>query len=227
VLNRKMQEQDLFDPIKGWLEEKGYEVYAEVEMPFGRADVVGKNHPAYCVVEMKTSLNLEVISQAIRWRGLFHYIYIAIPRRKRRVPSFANKILHDNRIGLLEVDGDYVRTAVPARYNRPYYPYSKKVNNYLYEEQKTWVKGGSNGGGYVTPYKITMSRIKEYLKRERYWYNGIKKEDGGWRTINEILEYCETHYQNPKSSLAKALQDFENDWCESKKENGKLFFRHK
>lgn len=222
-----MQEQDLFDPIKEWLEEKGYEVYAEVEMPFGRADVVGKNHPAYCVVEMKTSLNLEVISQAIRWQGMFHYIYIAVPRRRRPIPAIANKILHENRIGLLEVDVNYVWTRIPARYNRPYYPYSKKISKYLYEEQKTWVKGGSNEGGYVTPYKITMSRIKEYLKRQRYRYHGIEEEDGGWRTINEILEYCETHYQNPKSSLAKALQDFENDWCESKKENGKLFFRHK
>lgn len=215
----------MFEPIRSWLEEKGYEVYAEVEMPFGRADIVGKAHPAYCVVEMKKTLNFEVINQAFRWKGMFHYIYIAVPKKKR-YHSIALKILHDYRIGLLEVKENYVYVRVPARYHRPY---DRKTipNKYLHEEQKTWVKGGSNGGGYVTTYKLTISRIKEYLKRQRYGFNGKEKEDGGWRTINEILEYCETHYQNPKSSLAKALQDFESDWCEVKKENGRLFFRFK
>ncbi|AWO74949.1 hypothetical protein C1N76_10900 [Geobacillus thermoleovorans] len=215
----KIQEQDLFDPIKKWLEEKGYEVYAEVELPSGRADIVAVHGPAKCIVEMKTSLTMELIEQAMRWLDFAHYVYIAIPQRKKYIPVFVQNLLREKRIGILTVDFhyNYVRHYMPARFNRP----AKKLKwfkweDYLYEEQKTWVKGGVNNGGHVTPYKLTIKKVQEYL----YWQRD-------WKSIREILEHCETHYAHPKPSLTKALLDFENDWCEAKKENGVWFFRHK
>lgn len=71
-----MKETDLFEPVKNWLSEKGWEVFAEVSGGMGIADIVGKQHPLYCVVEMKTSLSHDVIDQAIRWYGSAQYIYI-------------------------------------------------------------------------------------------------------------------------------------------------------
>jgi hypothetical protein len=215
-----MQEQELFDPVKKWLEERGYEVYAEVELPYGRADVVATHGAVKCVVEMKTSLTMELIDQAYRWLHLAHYVYIAVPRRKKPIPLIVRNLLREKRIGILTVCPRYygVNHQMPARFNRPTLKGVKWFNwdNYLYEEQKTWVKGGTNNGGHVTPYKLTIKKIQEYLYRRR-----------DWKSIREILEHCETHYAHPKPSLTKALLDFENDWCEAKKENGMWFFRHK
>lgn len=78
------------------------------------------------------------------------------------------------------------------------------------------LKGGHSGGGYITPYRITMDNVQQYLKRA-----------GDWRSIKDILDHCETHYASPRTSLAKALQDFEDDWCEVKKAGGKLYFRYR
>lgn len=75
------------------------------------------------------------------------------------------------------------------------------------------LKGGHSGGGYITTYRITMNKVQDYLKRE-----------GGWRSIKDILDHCETHYASPRASLAKALQDFEDDWCEMKKEGRQAVF---
>lgn len=90
----------------------------------------------------------------------------------------------------------------------------------LREEHKNFVEGGTPGGAHWTPYKSTISDVKDYLRRQLL----LGKNDG-WISIDAILEHCETHYSNPKSSLAKSLIDFENDWCESKKIGRKMHFR--
>lgn len=58
-----MKESDLYEPIKQWLESKGYKVYSEVT-PYGsaaRADVVGVCDKDTVVVELKLSLSLELL----------------------------------------------------------------------------------------------------------------------------------------------------------------------
>lgn len=231
-MTKGLQESDLFEPVKKWLEEREYEVFSEVEVPSasGRIDVVGKKKPAYCAVEMKTSLSLELVDQAVKRRQAFHYIYIAIPKRKKEIPFFIERILMKEKIGILLIDVKYgnVSCCLPARFNRPIFStkYSK-LESILTEEHKTWLKGGSNGGGYVTPYKLTMERVKEYLYGERYKWASVHEGDEGWRSINNILDHCETHYGSPKSSLSNALRKFEEEWCESMVIGRKLHYRFK
>lgn len=98
-----MKESDLFEPIKDWLEERGWEVFAEVSGYEGIADIVGRQRKMYCIVEMKTSLSHEVIDQAIRWVGYVHYIYIAIPKRKSAIPRYLEQLFREKGIGVLEV----------------------------------------------------------------------------------------------------------------------------
>lgn len=86
------------------------------------------------------------------------------------------------------------------------------------------MQGGSTGGGFYTPYRGTMQNVRELLERRRKW-PGANGDPDGWLTISEILDHCETHYASPKPSLSSALRSFEGDWCEWKKENGKLWFR--
>jgi hypothetical protein len=215
-----MKESDLYHPIKRLLEGLGYTVYAEVEprgaYHAGRADVVGYNKPAVAIVEMKTSLSIELVEQAYRWLPYSHYIYIAIPQRKKGVPYFMRKILRDFGVGVIEVSPfGTAYISLEARFNRP----RIRINwdKELLPEHQTWVEGGSSSGGHVTPYKLTMNRVRALLSRNPH----------RWFSIKEILDHCETHYANPKNSLSKALRDFEHDWCETKKEKGKLYFKLK
>lgn len=203
-----MKETELFKPIKEYLLEAGYtDVYSEVQAGRNRADVVATSGSAVCVVELKTSLTMELIEQAILWREKAHYIFIAIPKRKKPIPSFVKRVLRDNKIGILEVGNSFlysnqVFATQKARFNRPYFE-KFSWNNILREEHKTWAEGGTAGGGYFTPYKLTIENVKHFLYLHR-----------GWHTVDAILEHCETHYSNPKPSLAQALIAFESEWCE-------------
>lgn len=245
-----LRETDLFEPVKQWLEKRGWEVYSEVEAYAGRADIVAKQHPVYGVVEMKTSLTHELVDQALRWLNYAHYVWIAIPARKKHFPYYLRQLFEEKGIGVLEVyfskyylpadapDNHTCQCYLPARYNRPVVNGLKKTSwktwpEILREEHKTWLTGGSNGGGYVTPYKLTMRDVKEYLRRESYFTAYLTPplegddDPRGWVSIDKILEHCETHYARPKPSLVNALMKFEKDWCEARKIGGKWHFRYR
>lgn len=221
-----IKESDLFQPIKELFEAEGYTVYSEVTGPEGRADVVAVNGPILVVVELKASLSLDLMEQAHRWKPYAHRVYVAVPRPKRG-NRFAEYILRQEGLGLIQVDFGYrfrrdrpltyPITSVPARLNRN--P-TDSLRRSLREEQRFGPPGGSAGGGYVTDYKLTMNRVREFLVTESY-------DGDGWVTINEILKHVETHYLTPKQSLARALVNIEAAWCETKKEGGKLWFRMK
>src|SRR5690606_26527703 len=116
-----MKETDLYEPVKKLLEDIGYEVYAEVQPYQGgkRADVVGIMGPAVCVVEMKTSLSMELIEQAYLWTNRAHYVFIAVPMRRKGLPHFVHFILKKLNIGLIEVGGYWsANVTVKPRFNR-------------------------------------------------------------------------------------------------------------
>lgn len=216
-----VKESDLYNPVKKLLQNMGYEVYAEVEPHVpgnwsARADVIGYNKPAVCIVEMKTSLSVEVIEQAYRWLPHAHYIYIAIPSRKKGIPTFVENMLARYGIGIITVN-NYMGTRIHlrARFNRPKFKHD--WSKLLLPQHQTWVEGGASRGGHVTAYKLTIERVRNYLSRNPH----------RWFTMDEILSHCETHYANPKNSLSKALREFEHEWCESKLIKRKLAYRIK
>lgn len=210
-----MKESDLYDPIKQWMEERGFTVFPEVECrrAGGRADIVVTSGPLVGVVEMKQSLSLDLLDQALRWRGFANYIWIAIPYRKNGYRQFVNMVLRDYGIGVLFVSKHgTVWTEGQARFMRRTVPHLQQ--SLTEHHQTSGIKGGHSGGGYITPYRITINKVKHFLKRA-----------GDWCSIKEILDHCETHYASPRASLAKALLEYEAGWCERKKEAGKLYFR--
>lgn len=223
-----MKETDLFEPIKKWLEDGGNEVYSEVraKRTFRRADVVGVHGGILTVVEMKTGISLDLIEQAVGWRNRAHYIYVAIPKPKTHLNEFARKLLQQHGIGILTVNlGDDAQSVSLYRNHKP--KLNRRIVNDLSEAlteyHKNALPGGSSGGGYVTTYSLTMMRIKEYLENELQTRRTRDRE--GWRTTNEILDDVTTHWSSPKPSLAHALREFEQDWCEWRKQGGKLEFR--
>lgn len=229
------KEVDLYEPIKIHFEERGFDVFAEVVVPHagGRIDVVAASGPAVVAIELKQGLSVELIGQALKRKRVAHYVYIAIFERRKPPESWLLEFLDREGIGIMEVGEEGARISRRAKFNRPT-KIGRKLDwtKILRPEHQTWLPGGSAGGGYVTAYAMTMKGIRHYLSRSRVQDSAVElwnrdRKNPGWRTVNEILEYCETHYHTPKNSLGKALQEFESSWCEVKVENRKRYFRHK
>lgn len=224
-----VKESDLFDPLREWFEGRGFDVYSEVELPYadGRADIIAKLGPSITAIEMKKSLSLDAIGQAIQWKNVCHYIYVAVPKRSHPISKHAWNFLRRDGIGLLSVDMEsgYIMVHIPPKMNRPAFYKSVDWHKELRPEHKTWKKSGEKGGGYVTKYKIMMQEVRGFLKHIRETHERMGHEEEGWTSIDEILKHCETYYKQPKPSLSHALREIEHSWCETKKENGKLYFR--
>jgi hypothetical protein len=76
-----MREATLYEPIKRFLENQGYEVKAEV----GVADVVAvRGDESAVVVELKTAFSLSLFHQATERQTITDSVYIAVPASQRR-----------------------------------------------------------------------------------------------------------------------------------------------
>ncbi|EJR49968.1 hypothetical protein IIO_06564 [Bacillus cereus VD115] len=219
----KLKESDLFAPVKSFLIKNGCSnVYGEV---LG-CDVLGINGICDIIVELKTTLSFKLIDQALDRLNHGHYVYIAIPQRKGHTPRCVKKILEQNKIGLLEIGKDrfsndiIAHISIPAKYNRLPNELKKKgfkpIRNFIKNYHETQI-GGVKGGEGTTDYSLMIDNIKAFLRYHKH---------GKWTTVDEILNYCETHYANPKPSLIATLQaKWNSDWCEYKRENGKIHFK--
>ncbi|TDI94064.1 MAG: hypothetical protein E2O76_16215 [Caldithrix sp.] len=101
-----MKESDLYLPLKRFLESQNYEVKGEVQ-DCDAVAVRGKEAPV--VVELKLSLNLNVVLQAVDRLSLTPKVYIGIPkqckilnRRRRHII----KLLRMLGLGLVVIDSD-------------------------------------------------------------------------------------------------------------------------
>lgn len=99
-----MKESDLYLPVKRFLESQDYEVKGEVQDCDALA-VRGEEAPV--VVELKLSLNLDVVLQAVDRLSLTPKVYIGIPKQckilKRRHKHII-KLLRMLGLGLMVID---------------------------------------------------------------------------------------------------------------------------
>lgn len=231
-----MKETDLYLPVKKWLEDRGWDVYAEVTGVGGRADIVGRQGRVTLNIELKLQLSFDLLGQAIDRKNYFNYVYIAIPKRKSGIPRFVKQVLENEKIGIIYIDQIMGHSTAhvysSARFHRP--PYYDRIDwDDLLKPEYKGHTGGDNGSHILTPYKILMCEVRNYLisirvaDLSRTNYGGHRNY--GWKSIDDILEHCEAdhHYAAPKPSMSHALRTFEKDWCETKKEKGRLYFRAK
>ncbi|EAF5877603.1 hypothetical protein AOA01_00220 [Listeria monocytogenes] len=214
-----MKESDLFLPAKSWIADNYIcnEIYAEVL----NCDLLALSGAANIIVELKTTLSFKVIEQAIDRKMYGHYIYVAVPRKKS-LSKLAKNILKENGIGLLFIENDKAIRIIPARFNRVRNRIGRDIRSYIKPFHANEI-GGVKGGEGNSEYKIMINDIKLMLKSERRF-----STCGGWVTVSEILETCETYYSNPRQQVIQTLQESWNQkWCESRK-NGRIReFRYK
>lgn len=190
-----MKERDMFEPVKKLLQSLGFpDVYGEV----GLIDVVGVNPTHTVAVEMKTSLNIKVIEQAMRSHRKSHFCYIAVPKTKDYATWEKKAVFKKLELGLIYVDDKRAWVAIepPKEPNKPKYDARKDI-----QAHHEFTVGGSKAGDTLTGYKYTMMQVKELL--------GNTSEPV---TIDYIHENIKTHYygKSAKRSLASAIKDFES-----------------
>lgn len=216
----KIKESDMYVPLKEYFENIGGEVFSEVVVRGRRADMVIKLDGKIIIVEMKVTPGLKLLEQAFKWKGYANETYIAIPFNKNGINPYISHCLKRDNIGLLEVDLQkwrYIPDPKVYKEKKPEaYNSRLRVNwdNILLEEHKHTLAAGSSGGGYVTDYKITMKKVRDFLEKV-----------GDWVTTDEIIKNVETHYASPKGSLRTALMEYESHWCRTKLIKGRRCFR--
>lgn len=174
-----------------------------------------------------------------------------------RPPKIVEKWAKENKVGILfinlESSPEYaVEVFSAAHFN---HLFSKERRNrkfdirseinYLTRENV----GGLKSGEVQTEYKAMINSIKKYLRHAKKHDQFIdRNSDGlleirsddnncagveivrsrGDRTIEQILENCETTYLNPKPSLFRTLRkEWNKSWCQVTKYNGKHYFNYK
>ncbi|QDG79739.1 hypothetical protein FJ695_20985 [Labrenzia sp. PHM005] len=163
-----MLETELYQPVKAFLENQGYEVKAEV----GAADVVacrGNEDPV--IVELKTGFTLSLFHQAIERLAITDAVYVAIARGKgkRFQSALKSNIKLARRLGLgmitVRLSDGFVEVHLDPG---PYAPKkSKPRKDRLLREFARRVgdpnTGGSTRTTLVTAYRQDAIRCAEHL----------------------------------------------------------------
>lgn len=231
----KVKEKEMYEPIKRWLIEKVdcNKVYGEIL----NHDVLALHGSCNIIVEMKTSLTLSLLRQAYYAIERAEYVYIAIPKKRGwKEYKFVETIFLDqHKIGVLEVDMEtkLVRVKKQAGFQRHAKRRGYDLRKYI-KEYSHLNAGGITTKEKVTEYSVTIGQIEKYLKRQKQalgqsnLFGEMTDSAYKWVTVDEILQHCETHYMSPKPSVMQTLQaKWNRDWVESKKQNGKRYFRYK
>lgn len=168
-----MKESDLYLPLKQFLESQNYEVKGEVQ----DCDVLAvREGEAPVVVELKITLNLNVVLQAVDRLSITGKVYIGIPKKSRVLAIHRKqvvKLLKMLGIGLVVIDPERKKHNVevlvdPGEY-RP--RKSKHRKERLLGEFVRRVGDPNLGGtakrkGIMTVYRQRALDIAWFLKRE-------------------------------------------------------------
>lgn len=163
-----VQETELYDPVKGWLETLGYEVKSEV----GPADVVGVREGADpVVVELKVGFSLTLLQQAVARQAVTDTVYVAVPRwaGKAGWRAFKGNIGLCKRLGLgvlsVRLNDGFVQVHCDPV---PFVPRKSKAKKARLLGEFAKRVGDPNKGGtrgkVVTAYQQEAERCRAYLR---------------------------------------------------------------
>jgi hypothetical protein len=99
----KIQESDLYLPIKQYLEHQGYSIYGEVH----NCDITAKKGDELILIELKTHFSIALLMQATQRQEVSNSVYVAVPvPHNRRNPNHFRgmcKLLKRLELGLILV----------------------------------------------------------------------------------------------------------------------------
>lgn len=163
-----MMETDLYLPCKVLLESFGYEVKAEI----GPADILAIKDDYVVIIELKLSISLKLIYQAIDRQKLADKVYVCLPKKvlnqtKSNVKYFIN-LLKRLEIGLIAVSNDHAEVIVET-YGfdmvKSISSSKRKKSNLLKEFslRKSDLNVGGTKSKKITHYKEKVIEVAKYL----------------------------------------------------------------
>ncbi|MFC4320462.1 DUF2161 domain-containing phosphodiesterase [Litchfieldia salsa] len=172
---KKLLEVDLYKPIQRYFVKQGFEVYGEVN----DCDLVAMKEEELVVVELKKTLNIELLVQGAKRQKLTDQVYIAIPRGKQNFRSKKWKdichLIRRLELGLILVSFSGNRARVDIHlYPTPFdqkksYSQNKHKRNSLIKEVNgrsgDYNIGGSTRTKIMTAYKENCIQIACYLEK--------------------------------------------------------------
>lgn len=179
----KTNEQSVAELVVAWLEKMGADVYQEVTVRGGVADIVARVHAEVWIVEVKTSLSLALLVQAYERRRLCHRVYVAAPysRNVRDVAEICKAlgigllVVKQGHHGWEESRYEYCHPKVEQETDsRRWNKRPVELASKLQPEHKTHAKAGAIGaGGRWTPFRDTCEQLARVVRSTP----GIKIKD--------------------------------------------------
>jgi len=167
-----MKEEDLYQPVKNFFEEKGYTVHSEVNF----CDVTAIKDEELIIIELKKNLSVDLLIQGVTRQKISNNVYIAIPKYKKmkKYDELKNVIylLRRLEIGLILVDVEksiveVVQDPKPFDLEKSRSRNKKKTASLIKEFMQRSVdlnKGGSTGKKLVTAYREQAILVACILK---------------------------------------------------------------
>ena len=168
----KIQETDLYQPIKKHLQQLGFEVKGEIK----KCDIVAKKGEQVIIIELKLSLNITLLLQAVDRFSVADVVYIAIPKQctlYKKQNKQVKKLIKRLGIGLILVDvqktAQYVEVVfdpqdyTPRKNKRKQGALLKEFNQRIGDTQKG---GSTNAKAGLTAYRQRCIRVAEYLTKQ-------------------------------------------------------------
>lgn len=162
-----LKESDLYKPVKSFLEGQGYEVKGEV-LDCDVMAIRGSESPV--IVELKLTLNLALVMQAVERLALADKVYICVPKKTPTLKKKSRLLLKTLRmlgVGLITVSS---RKTVDVLLDpAPYKPRASKMRkDRLLREFQQRVGDPNLGGsdkrrGIMTAYRQKAIGIAQYL----------------------------------------------------------------
>lgn len=214
-----VSETALGPPIKTWLEERGWTVYQEVELHTQgkRADIVGEKGSHLFVVELKKSMGLDVIAQAVHWRPYAHHVAVAVPVKMVKMfgrrhadhgddaRKLAGQVLEWKCLGLFEVERHVYRISGGTEerlevHERRIAPFKQDVREGLQKrlvpERKDFAEAGNADAKRWTSFKATCEKLRKYV------------ECNGPCELSVAIKDIQHHYSNNASARAALIGMF-------------------
>lgn len=166
------------------------EIYKEVPLAGGICDFVINQSPVYIAVEVKASMSMDVLAQALDKVGYANYVYIAVPASKGR-RDFVEAFCKDKGIGLL-----YFNKTAQAVYEQVKPRLFRKIVKPTLEE---WMKHNTAGSQSerMTAFKYFVEKLYETLHRAKTGY-----------TYEELFKRMDHQYYKSLSSFKNNLYQY-------------------
>lgn len=190
------KETDLYEPIRVFLEEEGYQVQAEVK----DCDIAAVKDGQLLIVELKKAFNLKLVYQGLERQSLTEQVFVAIPRPKKGAREKAwkdmLKLLKRLELGLLTVALDSPLKTVdvvlepsdsPIRKNKKK---KEQVRGELEHRQVNANVGGMTRRKIMTAFREKSIRLACLLEKEGQVSTASLRERG----MEDYVGICIKNY---------------------------------